>query len=205
MLKKIKESIADHQETNIKIENVLKQFETYQQTQMLDALETVKNAGENGILASDWVKAVKRLHPEDNLNVVDLIKTVIRNFGFVIKRISDKTYKWVEDVNSLNDDPEMMSMISGQVELGKIAVDSMKQLGEFSKEELGASIANKTGMPVTQAVSYADHVMQQFMGGMLEKVSANRYKVKTEPVKTSLDYIEDLKALLKNAGLDPSA
>lgn len=205
MLKKIKESIADHQETNIKIENVLKQFETYQQTQMLDALETVKNAGENGILASDWVKAVKRLHPEDNLNVVDLIKTVIRNFGFVIKRISDKTYKWVEDINSLNDDPEMMSMISGQVELGKIAVDSMKQLGEFSKEELGASIANKTGMPVTQAVSYADHVMQQFMGGMLEKVSANRYKVKTEPVKTSLDYIEDLKALLKNAGLDPSA
>lgn len=199
----LKESVADKAVVNKKIEKVLKNFSPAEQTRYLDALEAVKNAGPNGISPVDWGKAIVDLHPTNDYNLTELLKSTVKNFGFVVKRIGEKLYAWIEsDDENLNVDPATADAISKQLVLGKTAVRIMKELGEFSKEEFGNAIADHTGLPLAQAVFYAEHIMNQFMGGMIEKVGQDRYKVKIEEPKTSDDHINDLKKLLRNAGLD---
>ena len=132
----------------------------------------------------------------------DLLKSTVRNFGFVIKRIGDKLYAWSEEDSTDGDyDPDTVAAVKSQIDLGKMAIQTMKDLGEFDKNDLGKAIASKTGMPIDAATEYADHVMNQFIGGMLEKIGAGRYRVKVDEPKSAEDHVEDLRKMLRNAGL----
>lgn len=203
--KTVTESIADTPSMNHRIERVLKGLAPADQTKTLDALEAVKNAGPSGISPAAWATAVKSLYPDEDFNMSELLKSTVRNFGFVIKRIGDKLYAWTEkDGGDDSYDPETVAAVQDQIDLGKMAIRAMNDLEEFDKDELGRSIAAMTGMPLDAAVEYAEHVMGQFIGGMLEKVGLGRYRIKADDPKTPDDHVEDLKKLLKNAGLKPN-
>jgi len=200
--KNVTESIADTPSMNHRIEQVLKGIAPAEQTKTLDALEAVKNAGAAGISPAAWANAVKSLYPDEDFSMSDLLKSTVRNFGFVIKRIGDKLYAWSEEDSTDGDyDPETVAAVKSQIDLGKMAIQTMKDLGEFDKNDLGKAIASKTGMPIDAATEYADHVMNQFIGGMLEKIGAGRYRVKVDEPKSAEDHVEDLRKMLRNAGL----
>lgn len=197
--KSVTESIADSPTMNHRIERALKNLAPADQTRTLDALEAVKNAGTNGITPSAWAAAVKSLHPDDDFNMPELLKSTVRNFGFVVKRIGDKLYAWSEeDTNDDDYDPDTVAAVRGQVGLSKMAVQAMKDLGEFDKNDLGKSISSMTGMPIEAATEYADHVMGQFIGGMLEKIAPGRYRVKAEEPKTAADHMAMFRDMLKD-------
>lgn len=202
-MKKVTESIADSPTMNHRIERALKALAPADQTRTLDALEALKNAGPTGISPSAWATAVKSLHPDEGYNISDLLKSTVRNFSFVVKRIGDKLYAWSEkDEGNDGYDPQTVAAVKSQVDLSKIALDAMKELGEFSLEDLGKVISLKTGMPSDAAIEYANHVMGQFIGGMLQQVSPGRYRVQADEPKTAADHMAMFRDMLKDVGRD---
>lgn len=198
------ESIADKQSINFQIERALKAHDPAMQTKLLDALELVKDAGDAGIAVQDWAAKIRQLYPDEEFAIGDLLKTAVKEFGCCVKRLGDKRYGWTEDddTSPVNADPATRAAMGGQMQIAKITMDAMKQLGEFTAEELGAAVARATGMPASVATQYAQSVIDQFAGDTLSKVG-DRYKIRSVKTKTASDHVSDLKNILKNAGLGP--
>jgi hypothetical protein len=198
------ESIADKQSVNFQIERILRGHEPAMQTKLLDALELVKDAGTSGVAVGEWAAKIKQLYPDEDFSIVDLLKTAVREFGCCIKRLGDKRYGWSEedDTALVTADPATRAAMSGQMQLAKITMDTMKELSEFTAEELGTAVADKTGMPAAVAIQYAQSVVDQFTGDTLSKVG-NRYKIRSVKTKTASDHVTDLKDIMRRAGLSP--
>ena len=200
------ESIADKPSINFQIERALKAHEPAMQTKLLDTLELVKDAGEAGIAVADWAAKIRQLYPDEEFSIGDLLKTAVKEFGCCVKRVGDKRYGWTEedDTTPVDADPMTRAAMGGQMQIAKITMDAMKQLGEFTAEELGAAVARATGMPASVATQYAQSVIDQFAGDTLSKVG-DRYKIRAVKTKTASDHVADLKNILKNAGLGPKS
>ena len=197
------ESIADKQSVNFQIERILRAHEPAMQTKLLDALELVKDAGTTGVAVADWAAKIKQLYPDEDFSVGELLKTAVKEFGCCVKRLGDKRYGWTEDDNTpVTADPATRAAMGGQIQIAKITMDAMKELGEFTAEELGVSVAGKTGMPTAVAIQYAQSVIDQFTGDTLSKVG-NRYKIRAMKSKSSTDHVTDLKDIIRRAGLGP--
>jgi len=206
MTKKLRESISDRPSINFQIERELKKHAPAMQTRILDALEAVKDAGSDGISVKDWADRIRMLHPEDDTPVVDLLRTVVGKFGCCVQRLGDKRYGWVETDNEAGAAvPQgVQDAMGDQVRLTSIALKTMRELGEFTADELAAAVARKSGMPIPSAVAFAQHIIKQFIGGTLATIGNDRYKVKGEQKKNAADHVAGLKDLLRNAGLGPS-
>lgn len=198
------ESIADKQSVNFQIERALRAHEPAMQTKLLDALELVKAAGTTGVAVGEWAAKIKQLYPDEDFSIGELLKTAVREFGCCIKRLGDKRYGWTEedDTTPVTADPATRAAMGGQMQIAKITMDAMKELGEFTAEELGAAVAGKTGMPTAVAIQYAQSVIDQFTGDTLSKVG-NRYKIRAMKSKSSTDHVSDLKDIIRRAGLGP--
>ena len=86
--------------------------------------------------------------------------------------------------------------------LAGMVMQAMTELGEFTQEDLASRIASMTGMDPTQADTYAEHVISQFLGGKVEAMGPDRYRINAETNKTAADHVQDLKNMIKNAGID---
>lgn len=195
--KTLKEVIADQPSMNTRIMRAMKAVPFADQTHMLDALDILKRAGAEGLSPTDWYKSMTELYPSADWDIAKTLATVVKTFKFAVKRIGDKRYAW-QPSDSDEFDPAEKAAVGSQIDMANAAMQAMKALGEFTVEELAQEITRKTGMPAEAAAQYADHVMNQFVDGTLERVGPGRYKVKVEPTKTSQDWIDDLK---KNAGI----
>ena len=132
----------------------------------------------------------------------ELLKTVVSKFKCCVKRIGDKLYAWDDSESNLGDVPhDVETAVRGQVHLASIGTKAMKDLGEFTIPQLATKIHNDTGLPLAQSTEFADHLVQQFIGGMVSAVGDGKFKVIEEPSKTSADHMDDLRNILKNAGL----
>lgn len=203
--RQVNESIADKPSINFQIERQLKKHDPETQTRILDALEAVKNAGEQGIAVADWANHIRTLYPDSDFSIGDLLKTVVANFKCCVDRVGDKRYGWhEEDRDGGADVPQgVQQSIDSQMRVTKIAMNAMKQLGEFTAVELASEIASKTGMPISSAIGFAQHIIKQFIGGTLATIGNDRYKVKSEKPKTADDQVNALKDLLRKSGLGP--
>lgn len=199
----VTESISDRPSINFRIERELKKHDPAMQTRILDALEAVKDAGPDGISVKDWADAIKMLYPDDEHPVADLLRTVVGKFSCCIQRLGDKRYGWVENDNDAGAAvPQGVEDAMGdQVRLTSIALKTMRELGEFTVVELASAIARKSGMPISSAVGFAQHIIKQFIGGTLATIGNDRYKVKGEQKKTASDHVAGLKDLLRKSGL----
>ena len=199
------ESISDRPSINFQIERELKKHDPAMQTRILDALEAVKDAGPDGISVKDWAIRIRMLHPDEDHPVADLLRAVVGKFGCCIERLGDKRYGWVENDNEAGAAvPQgVQDAMGDQVRLTSIALKTIRELGEFTLVELASAIARKTGMPISSAVGFAQHIIKQFIGGTLATIGNDRYKVKSEQKKTSDEHVDDLKDLLRKSGLNP--
>ena len=205
MPKKLKESIADKPSINFQIERQLKKHDPAMQTRILDALEAVKNAGADGIAVADWANHIRSLYPDEDFSVGDLLKTVVGNFKCCVDRVGDKRYGWhEEDRDGGADVPQgVQQSIDAQMRVTKVAMTAMRELGEFTAVDLASAIAQKTGMPISSAIGFAQHIIKQFIGGTLATIGNDRYKIKSDRPKTADDQVNALKDLLKKSGLGP--
>lgn len=201
----VNESIADKQSVNFQIERQLKKHDPETQTRILDALEAVKNAGSSGISVQDWANHIRKLYPDGDFSVGDLLKTVVSNFKCCVERLGDKLYGWTEeDHDGGAEVPQgVQQTIDAQMRITKIAMNAMRELGEFTAVDLASEIARKTGMPISSAIGFAQHIIKQFIGGTLATIGNDRYKVKNEKPKTADDQVNALKDLLRKSGLGP--
>lgn len=200
--KNIEESISDKPSVNAEIETVLKTFEPAEQTRVLDALEALKNAGDNGLSPTEWATKVKELHTENDFSMKDLLKGVVTKFKCCVQRAGDKLYVWNEEERGLGDvDPEVANAVRGQVQLTSTSMQLMRDMGEFTIPQLASQIHNRTGLPLSTATEFADHLVQQFHGGMITPIGDGKFRVNAEPKKTADDHMDDLRNMLKNAGL----
>ena len=200
--KKIEESISDKPSVNAEIEKVLKTVEPADQTRMLDALDALKNAGDNGLSPTEWAAKVKELHTENDFSMKDLLKSVVTKFKCCVQRAGDKLYVWNDEDKGLGDvDPEVANAVRGQVQLTSTSMQLMRDMGEFTIPQLASQIHDRTGLPLSAATEFADHLVQQFHGGMITPIGDGKFKVNDEPKKTTDDHMDDLRNMLKNAGL----
>lgn len=198
------ESISDKPSVNAQIEKLLKAHDLAQQTRILDALEALKNAGDSGLNPTEWANKVKELHPDGDFSMKDLLKGVVTNFKCCVQRAGDKLYVWNDEDRTIGDvDPMVAGAIKGQVQLASISMQLMRDLGEFTIPQLATQIHDRTGLPLSAASEFADHLVNQFHGGMVEPIGDGRFRVNVEKKKTSDDHIADLKDILKNAGIGP--
>lgn len=203
-MKNIAESISDKPSVNAEIEKVLNAHDPAEQTRMLDALEALKNAGDTGLSPTEWAAKVQELHPDGGFSMKDLLKGVVTKFKCCVQRAGDKLYVWNDEDRGLGDvDPAVAGAIKGQVQLASISMEIMKRMGEFTIPSLATEISSRTGLPLSAASEFADHLVNQFRGGFITPTTDGRYKINVEKKKTSDEHIADLKNILKNAGLNP--
>lgn len=204
--RRIIESISDKPSVNAQIEKLLKAHDLAQQTRILDALEALRNAGDAGLSPTGWAAKITELHPDGGFSMKELLKTVVSQFKCCVKRIGDKLYAWDDSDSELGDlPPELASAVRGQVHLASASMEIMRDLGEFTIPQLATAIHSGTGLPLAQSTEFADHLVQQFHGGMIQPIGGGRFKVISEPSKTSDDHMDDLRNILKNAGLRDKA
>jgi len=205
MKRKLRESISDRPSINFQIERELKKHAPAMQTRILDALEAVKDAGDEGISVKEWADRIRMLHPDDDHPVADLLRAVVGKFGCCIERLGDKRYGWSEKDNDAGAAvPQgVQDAMGDQVRLTSIALKTIRELGEFTLVELASAIARKSGMPISSAVAFAQHIIKQFIGGTLATIGNDRYKVKGEEKKSAADHVAGLKDMLRKSGLGP--
>lgn len=200
----LNESISDKPSINAQIEKLLQAHDPAQQTRMLDALEALKNAGDAGLSPTEWANKVKELHPDEDFSMKELLKGVVTNFKCCVQRAGNKLYVWNDEDRDIGDvDPMVAGAIKGQVQLASISMQLMRDLGEFTIPQLATEIHDRTGLPLSASSEFADHLVNQFRGGMVEPIGDGRFRVNIEKKKTSDDHIADLKDILKNAGIGP--
>lgn len=198
------ESISDKPSINAQIEKLLAKHDPATQTRLLDALEALKNAGPDGLSPNDWASAVKLLHREGDYSMKDLLTTVAKEFKCCVRRVGTGMYAWDDSDRELGDlPPGLDAAMHGSIQLSDIGMKAIEELGEFTISELAANISAKTGMPQQAAEAFAEHLVQQFMGGTITSTGDGKFKVNAEKSKTSADHMADLKSLLRNAGLGP--
>lgn len=204
--KRLEESISDKPSVNAEIEKILDAHDPAEQTRILDALESLKNAGDAGLSPNEWATKVQELHPDGGFSMKDLLKGVVTNFKCCVQRAGDKLYVWNDGDRGLGDvDPMIAGAIKGQVQLASISMQLMRSLGEFAIPQLATQIHNRTGLPLAAASEFADHLVNQFKGGMVVPIGDGRFRVNVEKIKTTDDHMDDLRNILKNAGLKPES
>jgi hypothetical protein len=87
-------SVSDNPATNREIDQVLARHSPDEQTKTLDALESIKYAGADGLSVNAWADHLKSLYPD--LQVGPLLASIVKEFPFCIKRLAPKRYGWVE-------------------------------------------------------------------------------------------------------------
>lgn len=200
----VNESISDKPSVNAEIEKLLRGLDPSEQTRTLDALEALKNAGDAGLSPTEWADKVRMLHPDGDFSMKDLLKSVVTKFKCCVQRAGDKLYVWNDDERDLGDvPPEVAGAIRGQVQLASTSMEIMRRLGEFTLPQLATEIHTRTGLPLSAASEFADHLINQFHGGMVTPIGDGKFKVNVEPKKTADDHMDDLRNILKNAGLNP--
>jgi len=198
-LRHLRENISLDPKINDKIEAALAAYPKAVQTQLLDALDALKMAGEAGLSPSEWAAKVSELHP--GVNMAELLKTAVKLLPFAIERIGDRRYGYRENMLG-GVDPMMAAAVRSQVKLAGMAMEAMAELGEFTTGDLADRIAGMTGMPAEQAQAYAEHFIAQFLGGRVTPMGDDRYRVNMDPHKSAADHVQDLKDMIKRAGID---
>jgi hypothetical protein len=81
----------------------------------------------------------------------------------------------------------------------------MRNLGEFTIPQLATQIHDRTGLPLAASSEFAEHLVNQFHGGMVTPIGDGKFRVNVEKNKTTDDHMDDLRNILKNAGLKPES
>lgn len=204
MKKKINESISSKNSINVRIEQVLNNRDKASQTRLLDALDILQSAGPIGITINDWAAAISSIHEDQDFSMKELLQDVVKNFKFVVTRIADKRYAWDESDKDMNDDLNdvIKNSMKSNIQLSKIAFESMKSMPTFTPVQLGIDIAQKTGYPQPVTIAFADHIISQFIGDTILQVSPGTYKLNVKVNKNSNDHLNDLKDLIRRAGIN---
>jgi hypothetical protein len=200
----VKESVSDRPSINLRIERVLNTLDKETQTRVLDALEILKSAGASGLSVSDWAAKIKQIHNDQEFSMSDLLKMTVKSFPFAVKRIADKTYGWDDSDRSVKNElsPEAQSVMQSQLSLAKVAMDAMQSLGTFTVSSLAMKMEDDTGYPIGILLDYAKHIIAQFEGDTIEKISTNEYRIKPKTQKNASDHVQALKDLMRRAGID---
>jgi hypothetical protein len=200
---KTSESISSRASINHRIERQLKSFNPTEQMRLLDALEAIKDAGESGLAPRAWAERIRALYPDGEFSVADLLKLAVKRFPFVIQRVGEGIYAWREqDSDVMEPDPNLATAMRGQVQLASMTMQIMKQLGEFTADDLAAAISRFTGMTPDHAANYAEHYISQFLGHTVQSVGDGVYRMHAEQPRTAEQHVQALKDLLRNAGLN---
>jgi len=203
MARTLQEILADKPSLNAEINQLLRQFDRDEHTQVVDALDAVKMAGPQGLPVAEWAAQLRLMHPEIS-DPMGLLKRVAKAFAVVIKRVGDRRYGWDESGQDTGqDDPHVAQMLQSQVGLASLGMDLMRTLGQFSLDQLADRMAARSGMPPAAARHYAQHLIDQWLGSMVLKLGDDRYSFKPETHKTAGQHVSDIKDLLRKAGLGP--
>mgnify|MGYP006268762855 CR=1 FL=1 len=198
-LKQITENVADDPRINSKIDAALAAFDDAKQTQLLDALDALKMAGEAGLSPQEWAVNVKKLYPDEAIDLADLLKTAVKTFPFAVARIGDRRYGWREDALAAVD-PNKAAAFKSQVRLAGETMKAAEELGEFTTAALAMKLHQQLGMDAMQAMAYVEHWVSQFLGGKIEKIGQDRYRIHVERPKSAEDHVQSLRDLINKVG-----
>ncbi len=202
---KINESISEKPHINTQIEKVLRTFPSEEQTHILDALELLQDAGEAGLSPKQWSDYMKQLYPTDSFSIMELLKSVVRKFPFCVRRAGEKHYVWDDSDRGIDDiDPEFKAAVKKQVDLSFSIIKFMKQLGEFTVNEIAQKLSQSTGIPLDAITAQVEQVISAYSGTKLISLGNGRYRVKEERKSTADDEIENLKRLAGLPGMEPT-
>jgi len=197
----LKETISDKPGINAQIEKLLEKEPKEQQSLIIDALETLQNAGAGGLSPQDWAKKFKEIRPDGDYSVMDLLKKVVKTYTCCVKRVKAGLYVWDDSDRGIDDvDPETRAAVGNQVKLGDMVMRVMKRGGDFTIDEIARHVAERTQMPQAQAQEYVKHIIDQFVGNTILSLGNGRYRVNVDKPATADDQIADMKKL---AGLGP--
>jgi len=194
----LNESVADDPHTNSEIERRLDELPSEMRTSVLDALDVLKSAGHTGLTVSQWAERIRQINGDSEMPLADVLKTTVKHFPIVVKKLASKTYAW-EVVKSADDedfDPEMMSAVGSQVELTHMALAFMKSKPEgFTVYDLKTNFENN-GVPHEIVDSFVDHLINHFHGMLVKQ--GDRYKMKPEASPTRGETMQSFRDMVVN-------
>jgi hypothetical protein len=190
----INESISNNPNINAQIEKVLDGFSHIDQTHILDALEILQDAGQIGLSPTQWSESMKKLYPENDFSVIEILKTTVKQFPFCVKRTGDKNYIWSDTIS-----PETKDAVSKQVKMTYAGLDLMKQLGTFTIADLATKLATRFQMPTELANKFADHLVHSTGSKNVIELGDGKFRIVQD--NQANDYSDQIANLLKNAGL----
>jgi hypothetical protein len=178
------ESVADDPHTNREIERRLAKYASAdERTVILDALETVKDAGEAGLAPREWMAKVREIHGNEIPDLGATLTAVKRDFAFVIHKNADGRFVWgsgMRDDDPMADmDPNIRGAISGQVELSSAAIAAARELDVFTPNDIAAAIRRRVPQYAPIAAAFASQFIEHFRG-MLEPLGGGRFRMKPE-------------------------
>ena len=220
----LNESFTDDPKLNADIERNLALLPTGSQPIVMDVLETIYNAGQNGISVDDVVEQVKQLniheptgeYGELKAGVTAIVRHLLTSkrsifsnkerggFGDFIEQRNGKFF-WKSTRNDMDldteVDPQTRAAVGSQVELTSKALEAMRMLtrtsGLFTERDLARYLVNHVNVPKEMAINFANHVIGQFRS-MLTKVDGG-YALHDETPTTRDDSMKLFRDLEANA------
>ena len=186
------ESVADSPEINAQIEKRLDLLPSHMKTPVLDALEVLKNEG-GPISVADWAQKVREIHSDEDMPMAEVLKTATREFSMCVHRTAPKTFEWKVGVEDDEMDPSVQYQVGQQVELTNDALDIMREMGSFTKDQLAKRLMAETGLPQMVVDGFVEHLITSF-GTQLDQ-HGDVYKFKDEEPQTrdkSMNMFKDL-------------
>lgn len=202
------ESIADNPEDNEMIEFIMAQegLTPDQQSKYLDALEVLKNAGKNGLVAPAWVSAYKALRSDDDAKDIVIAAAKLFYNKFVYKNGS--VYYWdtaVPEENEDGIDDFTRQAVTAHVDLTYDLIKACEDMDTVSIRSLSRLVMNR--MHGVDPV-IAQQVALQFLDahrGMFKPLGDGVYEVnildKKKPRGTT-DYSSMFKDIANKAAKD---
>ena len=198
------ETIANDHGTNQRIEDELAGASPKDHAEILDGLESVMNAGAEGITSREWIRTMQSLNADWNAErLASLMRMILKSFSFCVVKQGDK-YVWkehaVDDTQDDDMDPMLHAAASTQIAITHRMIELMREMGSFTERDILPHIATM-GLPPQMARIFFDHVVQGMLGKSVTKVG-DTYHYSEEKPLTVADHMRSFRNMLDTPGVE---
>jgi len=199
----LKESFTDDPDINAAIEQGVAKQETGTQHQWMDVLETIYNAGRQGIADAEIAERVAAMYPSEfgPETLEDMLRVIAWRFENLVERHDDRLvwkYPAANDMDIEQEiDPATREAVGAQVNLASEAMALMRFLtqtnGSFTERNLAQLLTRRSHLPPEMAQQYAEHTIGHFQS-MLTRVGDGYALREEEPESNAktMDFLRDL-------------
>lgn len=194
----IVETIADDHGLNAVIDQKVGKLSSDLQPMVIDGLDIIKRAG-NGIVAREWIRSMLSLgYGPTATDLAPVMKLILREFDFCVKRSQDGIYSWSDSVTGKDDeemDPLLKAAATQQIELSYAVMAYIRERKTFTEHDILAFLAAR-GIPAQLGSMFFDQVIRGLIGHAVTK-QGDVYTYAEDKPKTSGDHVSAMLQGLK--------